>query len=126
MRNAGSGPVPGQNSKGRFVKGNRLGKGRPWGIPRLTLHLTYRDALTRACSPQDLLEITRRAVVDAKKGDHYARMYIAKIMGLDSLRITVGPPDSPVPVYNLDALSDTELEVLGRLGSKMISGPDDT
>ena len=118
------GPRPGQDPRtGRFVKGNKLGPGRPWGIPRAVLSLTYRSALEHACSPQDLLEITKRAVVDAKKGDHFARMFIAKIMGFETLRITVDPAPHP-PVYHLDRLDDEELEALGRLGSKMIEGPD--
>ena len=105
--------------------------GRPCGIPRARLTLTYKSALEHACSPQDLLEITKRAVADAKKGDHYARMYIAKIMGLDSLRITVDPTSAgaPMPVYNLNALDDEELAVLDQLSNKMMisgSGPDDT
>ena len=108
-------------SVGRFIKGNRLGKGRPWGIPRARLTLIYKSALKHAVSPQDLLEITQRAVADAKNGDHYARMYIAKIMGLDSLRITIDAAHTPV--YRLDALDGHELEVLGTLGDKMLAGP---
>lgn len=73
------------------------------------------------------MEITRRAVADAKKGDHYARMFIAKITGLDTLRITVDPgaPGPPIPTYRLDVLTDAELEVLGRLSAKMLGGPDE-
>jgi hypothetical protein len=121
------GPRPGQDPKtGRFIKGNKLGPGRPWGIPRAVLTLSYRTALEHACSPQDLLEITQRAVADAKRGDHHARMYLAKIMGFDTLRITIdpgAPGGPPVPTYRLDALSDDELAVLGRLSAKMIAGP---
>jgi hypothetical protein len=94
--------------------------------PRVTLRLTYRDAIQRACSPQDVLEITKRAVADAKKGDAHARLFIARIMGLDSLRITVDPAAHPAPnppVYHLDALDDDELAVLGRLSAKMLEGP---
>jgi hypothetical protein len=118
------GPRPGQDPRnGRFVKGNKLGRGRPWGIPRTVLSMTYRDALQRACSPQDLLEITKGAVADAKQGDAHARLFIARIMGLDTLRITVDPALNP-PVYHLDALDDSELEVLGQLTTKMLEGPE--
>lgn len=87
-------------------------------------HAFYRQALERASTPQDLLEITRRAVADAKKGEHFARIFIAKAFGFDRLAITLAPhPDSPAPVYHLDALTDGELETLGRLSAKMLSGP---
>lgn len=121
------GPRPGQDPKtGRFIKGNKLGPGRPWGIPRAVLTLTYRSALEHACSPQDVLEITRRAVTDAKRGDHHARMYIAKIMGLDTLRLTIDPgAPGPYPAYRLDALDDEELALLGRLSDRMLSGPEE-
>jgi hypothetical protein len=127
MRNTGRKPVPGHQDlkTGRFIKNNRLGKGRPWGLPRAVLHLTYRDAIQRACSAQDLMEITRKAVADAKKGDAHARLFIARIMGLDSLRLTIDPAGAPapVPVYHLGALDDGELAMLGELSAKMLTGP---
>jgi len=92
------------------------------GVPRAVLRLTYRDAIQRACSPEDLMQITRRAVADAKQGDAQARLFFARIMGLDTLRLTVDSALSP-PTYRLDALSDGELEVLGRLSDKMLSPP---
>jgi hypothetical protein len=85
---------------------------------------TYRQALEHACSPKDLFEITRRAVADAKKGNHYARMYIARILGLDALKVTLTPPPgSPIPAYRLDSLTDSELDVLDVLSAKMLMAP---
>lgn len=85
---------------------------------------TYKDALQRACTPQDLWEITKRAVADAKRGDHYARMFIAKALGFDRLGITLAlHPDSPAPTYRLDSLDDEELGLLDRLADKMLEGP---
>lgn len=49
-----------RDAKGQFVKGNRGGPGR--GVGYRLVPSTYKDALQRACTPQDLLEITKRAV----------------------------------------------------------------
>lgn len=121
-------PLDGQDSKGRFVKGNSLSprRGRPPGSVGLGLY-NYRTALERACSPQDLFEITRKAVADAKKGDHYARMYLARVLGLDALKVTLTPqPGSPIPAYRLDLLTPAEMMLLDQLSvlsAKMLMAP---
>ena len=48
------------------AKGNRAGSSR-------RSRVAWREAFDRACSPDDLEAIVRRAVADAKKGDRHAR-----------------------------------------------------
>ena len=58
-----------RDDKGRFVPGNRAGKGRP---PR-----EYADTFSRVVSPEIWEGIIRRAAADALKGEHDARSWLA-------------------------------------------------
>ena len=72
---------PGQDARtGRFVTGNRLGKGRPYRS--VTLIRTYGEAIERSCPPETLAAVVAKAVKHAL-GDgpqcDGARMFLLRV-----------------------------------------------
>ncbi len=55
----------GRDGKGKFVPGNRCGHGNPFGGQTAKL----RAAMVHAVTPEDMAEIIRRVVANAKEGD---------------------------------------------------------
>ena len=66
----------GRDSSGKFVPGNPGGPGRP---PRATEE-SYLATMRETISQQDWKEICKRALKDAKAGDHKARQWIADFL----------------------------------------------
>ena len=64
----------GRNNLGRFAPGNAGGPGRP----RRSIEREYLAVLGEAVSLDDWHDVVVRAVADAKKGDHQARVWLAK------------------------------------------------
>ena len=76
--------------------------------------------------PRGPVQITKRAVQDAKNGDHFARMYLSKVLGFDRIAVSLeAAPGTPMPTYDLDRLTHEELEMLDQLTAKMIEGPEE-
>jgi hypothetical protein len=65
-----------RDAKGRFLHGNHGGPGRP----RRQTEVEYVRALRKVCSPEDLSEIAKRAVVDALRGDARARDWLSRYL----------------------------------------------
>lgn len=63
----------GRDTRGRFAAGNPGGPGRP----RRAVEADYLMALADSVSRDDWREIVRRAVEDAKAGNHQARVWLA-------------------------------------------------
>jgi len=63
-----------RDARGRFVRGNSGGPGRP----PLATELDYLAAITDAVSLDDWAKIAERAVADAKDGDDKARAWLSK------------------------------------------------
>ena len=61
--------MPNRNEKGRFVIGNKAGKGRP---PK-----EYAATFASVITPEIWEGIIRRAAADALKGEHDARAWLA-------------------------------------------------
>jgi hypothetical protein len=61
--------VPERDEKGRFIAGNKAGKGRP---PK-----EYADAFSRVVSPEAWEGVIRRALIQAIEGHHDARAWLA-------------------------------------------------
>lgn len=73
-----------RDNKGRFVKGNTGGPGRP---PKQREERYYEITMT-SCTFQDWKEIVQRAVTDAKRGDGAARKWLSDYL--------VGVPEQPL------------------------------
>ena len=69
-----------RDEKGRFIKGNGGGPGRP----ARAVEEEYRSILVSSVSKADWEAIIKRAVLDAKKGDTSARKFLADYL--------IGPP----------------------------------
>ena len=115
----------GLDARGKFAKGNKLGRGRPYRSPSLIR--TYGEAIERSCPPETLAKVVEKAVKHAL-GDgprcDGARMFLLKVLGADQIRVYLN--SRPVaPAYRLDALDDEELALLSRLSDKMLSGPEE-
>jgi hypothetical protein len=89
-----------RNKKGQFVRGNKEGGRKPRELER-----RYLDAVKKAVSVKDLVEIFQRAVTDAKRGDSQARKFVADYTlglpaqklehsGLDSMMFQIVLPDN--------------------------------
>ncbi len=68
----------GRDGKGRFAPGNPGGPGNPWfrQIGQI------RQAILTAATPEDVAEIIRRLVRDAKRGDKTAaRLVLERLLG---------------------------------------------
>ena len=63
-----------RDDKGRFLKGAH---GNPKGRPKKEVEDTYLQAFRDGVSPDDWNAIISRAVSDAKRGDRYARQFVA-------------------------------------------------
>ncbi|MFH1486070.1 MAG: hypothetical protein ABIH46_08370 [Chloroflexota bacterium] len=93
-----------------------------YGGPSLKLQARYRLAMVSRVSFDDWCEIIDAAVDDAKKGDRYAREFLAKYI--------MGPPPEEAPKiedhrsvhFNLASLSDTELTKLRELTQRAGAG----
>lgn len=84
----------GHAANGQFTKGNAAAKGR-------RTRREYQTAFDSGCSPQDMEEIVRVAVQQAKQGDHIARAWLgtyalqrpARILDVTTHDDNGGPPD---------------------------------
>lgn len=63
-----------RDQKGRFIRGNPGGPGRPCRV----VEADYLAALTAICTLEKWERIVRRAVNDAIKGNGYARQWLAE------------------------------------------------
>lgn len=90
--------LPDRNEKGRFVKGNHGGPGRP----RREVEEEYRNVFTRIVTIKDWEDIISRAVRDAKRGDTSARKFLADYI--------IGPP---IERKELTGLDGGPLEIKG-------------
>lgn len=70
-----------RDENGRFVKG---ASGNPNGRPKRERELRYWEIALTACSFDDWRAIIRKAVDQAKRGDHTARKFLADYL--------LGPP----------------------------------
>lgn len=69
----------GKDTKGRFAKGNKCGKG---GDPHAAKILAYRKSIFAAVSAADVKAIVEKAVEQARDGDKYAREFLFdRLMG---------------------------------------------
>jgi hypothetical protein len=68
-----------RNRKGRFVRGNPGGPGRP-PKPRPTPEVDYALATTEICTPDEWKAIVRKALAQAKAGDCRARDFLLRIL----------------------------------------------
>ena len=95
----------GRDNHGRFALGNRGGLGRP----PIAKERQYLEALTKACTLKDWRAICRRAVDDAKAGDHRARDWCGKYLIGDPRHLydTPGPGDGR-PVHGHGAVEPFE------------------
>ncbi|MEE8597941.1 MAG: DUF5681 domain-containing protein [Dehalococcoidales bacterium] len=93
---------------GQYPKGV---SGNPHGRPRkdkTRTGITYLQATTAACSPEEWVEIVRLAVKQALKGDSRAREWLAdRLMGKPKSTDTVANI-----VIDFSKLSDNQLERL--------------
>ena len=65
-----------RDERGRFLRGNGGGPGRP----PLMIEADYLTALTDAVLLDDWVKIVERAVADAKDGDNKARSWLSKYL----------------------------------------------
>lgn len=73
-----------RDDRGRFMKGNKGGPGRPL----LVIEVDYLVALSDAVHIDDWVKIVERAVADAKKGDDKARAWLSRyLLGDDPPRL---------------------------------------
>lgn len=70
----------GRDNGGRFAEGNGGGPGRP----RREKEAAYLAATVAAVPVADWTDIVVQAVADAKSGDHHARGWLSKVLGLDA------------------------------------------
>lgn len=84
-----------RDKKGRFVKGDTGGPGRP---PKPVEHVYWNVARTK-CTLDDWQAIIERAISDAKDGDTQARRWLADILIGDphKLRERADASDAPAP-----------------------------
>ena len=66
----------GRDARGRFAPGWKGGPGRP----RREVEDSYLKALCDTVAPGDIVEIAKRAVEDAKKGDSRARDWLSRYL----------------------------------------------
>jgi len=66
----------GRDARGRFAPGWKGGPGRP----RRQVEDDYLKALCDTVAPTDIVEIAKRAVEDAKKGDSRARDWLSRYL----------------------------------------------
>ena len=66
----------GRDRGGRFAPGNAGGPGRP----RRATERAYLDALTEACPPETWKLIVESAVMNAGRGDRYAREWLSSYL----------------------------------------------
>jgi hypothetical protein len=64
-----------RDSKGRFVKGNDVGK--TGGRPKRVTERRYLEVMMNTVTEQHWEAITRRAIIDAAQGDSYARTWLS-------------------------------------------------
>ena len=78
-----------QDKRGRFARGNKLGKGRP---PAATQRERL-DALLSVCSAGDWLAVCERAVRDAVRGDRHARQWLTAYLlpAAERVQVEQGP-----------------------------------
>lgn len=84
----------GRGTGGRFAAGNAGGPGRP----RRETEAAYLAATINAVPAADWTAIVEQAVADAKAGDHHARAWLSKILGMDApqrLEHTTDGDDKP-------------------------------
>lgn len=74
-----------RNDQGRFMVGNRYGKGRP---PRAT-EAGYLAVLMQACDLETWKRVVNRAIEDAQAGDTAARAWLGNYL--------LGAPKAPAP-----------------------------
>ena len=98
------------DSQGRFAKGNPGGPGRP----RLKTETAYLKAMVDAVSEDDWQAIVRRAVCDAKDGDHQARTWLANYL--------LGKPDTSAPA--LKKVADNEAKSTSDILDSLEHGDD--
>ncbi len=97
----------GRDYHGRFAPGHPGGPGRPPSAKERE----YLETLGSVCTIDDWRAICRRAVKDARAGDHRARNWLSKYLVGNPRPV----PDTPVPEkpnpFN-DAPTDVILEVM--------------
>lgn len=71
-------PNGGRNARGRFVKGNKLGKGNPLGQRVQALRVSLVDSV----STDDFAAVTKRLVKEALAGDvQAAKLLFDRVLG---------------------------------------------
>ncbi|MGI8427181.1 MAG: hypothetical protein ACR2M4_11430 [Actinomycetota bacterium] len=118
----------GLDARGKFAKGNKLGRGRPYRS--VTLIRTYGQAIERSCPPETLAKVIEKAVKHAL-GDgprcDGARMFLLGVLGPDQIHVFLNNrPGPPAPYSKIDMarLSDDELATLQRLLAKAAPSPE--
>lgn len=117
---------PGKDpANGRFLPGNRCGKGRPVKSPNMCR--TYVEAISHSCPPAKVAAIVEAAVEDALSkgpGRHAARALIFRVIGADQIRLVLAQEPAASMSYCLGALSDEEQLEFDRLTAKMLIPPN--
>jgi hypothetical protein len=103
-----------RDKNGRFIKGNRCGKGRP----RREVERAYLSILRDNVSASDAKAIVEQAVKDARKGDNVARKWIFDyLIGAPVQRIAPTDPSGEDEYRSIDLsrLTDDQLNTLAAI-----------
>ena len=83
---------PNRNRLGRFVPGNKAAVGNTGGRARHKEAARFDRAVAEAVTDDELVQIVRRAVLDAMDGDRYAREWLwDRVVGKATTRVESSP-----------------------------------
>ncbi|MCC6423752.1 MAG: hypothetical protein IT447_09770 [Phycisphaerales bacterium] len=99
-----------RDNAGRFLRGNRLGRGNPFA-KRIT---RLRSALLKAVTTEDIAEVVQMLMDKAKAGDVAAAREL--------LDRTIGKARQPVDVTSGDGVDDRPVEFTLNIGHKILPG----
>ena len=99
--------MPDRDEKGKWVKGQ---SGNPAGRSPRSVEETYLQTLQRVTSAEEWERIAKKAIEQAKKGDHVARKWLSDyLMGVPRQGIELGGPDGgPIEMINANDLTDDQ------------------
>jgi hypothetical protein len=112
-------PADGLDARGRFAKGNKLGRGNPLAGRAAKI----RADLLRATTLEDRQIIARKLIDGARSGDlAFIREFYDRTGGRPAVGIELKTSEvAPIVEYDLSILSESELVQLVALRSKLLT-----